>query len=397
MVPAVLLVGSVAVSLQVTGTTLPRSALVLAALVTAQVSAGLLLASACSSTAGQPRSEALAAAPRGTTGVAAGVAGLTTIVPLLLFQLDYDVRLGFPNPVVLVVTAALLAAAGLRGTGRGTASRGTASRGTAPRDRQPALTAAVLMVLVGTGFALAGWLPGRSAEAAPFTGRVVSWNLHYGVSPDGVVDLEAVARVIEAHDPDVVLLQEVSRGWVQGGGVDMATWLSQRLDRPLAFAPAADGRFGNVILARGPLSDVRVRSLPYGDGPQRRSALTAATRLGTGSAVVTSIHLQNRAENAPTRVAQIETFLGADGDDTQLLGGDLNALPGSTEVELLSGAGFVSAVDTVGNPAALTAPSKGPTRRIDWVFGRGTAFEQAEVLTDVTLSDHLPLVVLVRS
>ncbi len=387
--PAALLVVSVAVSLQVTGSTLLRSALVLAALVAAQSSLGLLLEAATTRTTGHH--PARSGPPRWTGAFTASLAGLATIVPLLLFQLDYDVRLGFPNPVVLVVTAGLLAAAALRSAGRAGQSQGAP-----PQAGVLALLAAGLLVLVGTGFCVTGWLQHRLPEAGTSTGRLVSWNLHYGVSPAGVVDLEAVARVIEAHDPDVVLLQEVSRGWVQGGGVDMATWLSQRLDRPFAFGPAADGRFGNVILARSGLSDVRVVSLPYGAGPQRRSALTATSQLGARPTTVTSLHLQNRADNAPTRIAQIKTFLRADRNATQVLGGDLNAIPGSTEVSLLVGAGYLGALDTVGDAGALTAPSTAPVRRIDWVLGRGTAFERAEVLTGILLSDHLPLVVALR-
>jgi endonuclease/exonuclease/phosphatase family metal-dependent hydrolase len=381
-VPAAALVVSTAVALQVAGTTPLRSALVLAALAAAQLSTALLLSRVCWSTAG---------ASRQGTAVTASLVGLTTIVPLLLFQLDYDVRLGFPNALVLVVTAAALAIGGLRGERQTSPNESVQRRG----EGLPLLAALVLAV-AGTVVVLSGWLQSQSAQDVTYTGRVVSWNLHYGVSPDGVVDLEAMARVIEAQDPDVVLLQEVSRGWIQGGGADMATWLSQRLDRSFVFAPAADGRFGNVILARGGMTNVRVQSLPYGAGPQRRSALTAVTQLGSRPTTVTSIHLQNRRQNAPTRIAQLETFLAADARSTEVLGGDLNATPGSTEVELLTGAGYVSAIDVAGDPGVLTAPSTAPTRRIDWVLGRRMSFAQAEVLTDVVLSDHLPLVVVLR-
>ena len=39
-----------------------------------------------------------------------------------------------------------------------------------------------------------------------------------------------------------------------------ASWLARRLDRTFAFAPAADGRFGNVVLARGPLEESLVEA-----------------------------------------------------------------------------------------------------------------------------------------
>ncbi|CAA9288585.1 MAG: hypothetical protein AVDCRST_MAG48-341, partial [uncultured Friedmanniella sp.] len=386
----VALVAGTAAALQVPGSSPASSLLVVAALLAGQLGAALLLVRAWSGRrpAGAPATRAIA-----VTATAAGVAGLTTIVPLLVFQLDYDLRLGFPNVLVLVATAALATVAGLL-PGSGAAD----AAGTGPAAPWPRpLAAAALLLVLGTAVAVLSSTVDRSGEdASRATGRVVSWNLHYGVGPAGAVDLEAVARVIASHDPDVVLLQEVSRGWVQGGGADMATWLGQRLDLHVAFGAAADGRFGNVVLARAPLTDVRVQPLPFGAGPQRRSALTAGTLLGSRPTTVTSLHLQHRATGGPTRVAQVEAFLRTATEPVQVVGGDLNAVPGAPEVGLLTGAGYVSAVDAAGDPEALTAPGASPTRRIDWVLGRGVGFTDARVLTGVTLSDHLPLVVTVR-
>jgi endonuclease/exonuclease/phosphatase family metal-dependent hydrolase len=224
---------------------------------------------------------------------------------------------------------------------------------------------------------------------------VLSWNLHYGVTPEGAVDLEGVARTIEAQDPDAVLLQEVSRGWVQGGGVDMATWLAHRLGYRFAFAPAADRRFGNVILSREAPVAVRALALPYGQGPQHRSAVSAQVRVGGRLTQVTSVHLQHRPASTPTRVRELETLLADLAVDTRLpmvVGGDLNAGPGDPEPALLMAAGFVSAVDAVGEVQVLSDPGATRGRRIDWVFGRGVGFRSARFL-DVRGSDHLPVVV----
>ena len=395
---AVGLVAGVALALQLSGGRLLLGSAVLVALLTAQVTGGLLLGLALQPGPPPPGRAARRVPALAATSVAATVVGLLTIGPVLAYQLDYDVTLGFPNELVLVATALALALVGLGvadpGPGEGAPARGV--------RLPPTLLVAGALLLLGTAVAVAGAWGTRNADEGPgdvgYTGRVVSWNLHYGVSPAGAVELEAVARTIEAYDPDVVLLQEVSRGWVQGGGVDMATWLSTRLGRPFVFGPAADGRFGNVILARGAMTDVRVQPLPYGAGPQRRSALTAVTRLGLQPTTVTSIHLQHRAANGATRAAQVQAFLdaqvvSASRPGARVLGGDLNATPGRPEVGLLTDAGYVSAIDTVGDPAALTDPSPRPARRIDWVFGRDVSFTDAEVLAGVQLSDHLPLVV----
>jgi endonuclease/exonuclease/phosphatase family metal-dependent hydrolase len=393
-----LLVVLVAVALTVASSFGPTGAVVLVALLGAQLTAVRQLSRAlvpASTPAAEGRAVWSPALP-----VAAGAVGLLTIVPLLAYQADYDLPLPFPNEVVLVATALALAVAGVRrsDTGRGADD---------PSSKLPTPLLAGCAVLVATGVAVAGaaWLTNREAatqtagDPAAGSGRVLSWNVHYGVDAAGSVDLEAVARTIEAQRPDAVLLQEVSRGWVQGGGADMASWLSHRLGWQFTFAPAADRRFGNVILSPVPPEQVRITPLPYGAGPQQRSAVTARVPVGATTIDVTSVHLQNRRANGPTRMEQVRALLAdlqdADRGRPAVMGGDFNATPGAPELALLSDAGWVSAVDVAGDPAALTSPSNNPTSRIDWVFGRGVAFREAVVLTDVLASDHLPLVVTV--
>ena len=228
-------------------------------------------------------------------------------------------------------------------------------------------------------------MPARAADE-PLT--LVDWNLHYGVSPLTAVDLEGIAATIEAEDPDVVTLQEVQRGWVFGGGSDMATWLAHRLGMTIHFAPAADHQFGNAVLARSELTDVVVHPLPYGAGPQSRSALSTTLTTADGTPLrVTSIHTQHRESNTPTRLEQLEALAEAEPvTPPAILAGDFNAEPGWPEIELLEAAGWVPADDEM-----LTSPAIDPAYKIDWVFGQGVTFHQASAAI-TSLSDHRPLV-----
>lgn len=346
------------------------------------VSVGVVLAAALS--AHRP-------APRGIPRTAAAtlVVGVLTIAPLLVYMLDYDLPLGVDNVWVLVLTALALALSGLR--------RRTPLAG--PSDRLPRSMASVRLLLLPALVLAAIGLVALSTPTVPDratddTVTIVDWNLHYGVSPVTGVDLEAIAQTIEAQDPSVVTLQEVERGWIFGGGADMATWLSRRLNMTIHFAPAADRQFGNAVLSRSALTDVAIHDLPYGDGPQNRSAL--ATTLTTASGVslrVTSVHLQHRAENTPTRLEQLSALAEAEPvTPPALLAGDFNATPGSPEITFLTDAGWVSAVDAAGDPSSLTSTSTDPSERIDWIFGQGVTFESAKVLPGQTESDHLPVV-----
>lgn len=352
----------------------------------AQITTGVVLAGSLSTRRPAPPGIA-------RTAVATGGVGGILVLVLLVYLLDYDVPLGVDNAWVVVAGAVLLALSGLRRTTPGVDPR-TGEGPVAPPLRANALR---LLVLPSVLLLLVGWWHpwGHLVRVTHDDGlSVLSWNLHYGVAPDTRVDLEQIARTIEDQQPDVVALQEVSRGWVLGGGADMATWLAERLDMYVAYAPAADRQFGNLLLSRTPMTDVQVIELPYGEGPQQRSAVTARVQAEDGSWVrVTSVHLQHRDQNTATRLAQLDALAAALPDDgPAVLAGDFNAEPGWPEPEQLLAEGWTSAVDSAGDPAELTFPSVDPEVRIDWVFGRGVTFTAATVLDDDS-SDHRALVV----
>ena len=361
----------------------------LAAAGLAQITTGIVLAGSLSTRRPAPPGIAR------TAVATAGVGGILVLV-LLVYLLDYDVPLGVDNAWVVVAGALLLALSGLRRTTPGIDPH-TGEGPVAPPLRANALR---LLVLPSVLLLLIGWWRPWAGDTVPSeaaqdgTLRVLNWNLHYGVALDTRVDLEQIARTIEAEDPDVVTLQEVARGWVLGGGVDMVTWLSDRLGMDVAFAPAADHQFGNVLLSRTPLTDVQVIDLPHGAGPQQRSALTARVQTENGDWLrVTTVHLQHRDENTDTRIEQLDALAAALPDDgPSILAGDFNAEPGWPEPEQLLVEGWTSAVDTTGDPEVLTYPSDDPAIRIDWVFGREVTFTEATVL-DADPSDHRAVLV----
>ena len=141
---------------------------------------------------------------------AAGFAGgaLLFVVLAFVYQAAYDLPIPFPNAAVPPAAGVLLAVAALLAP---TAPVPLATGGVGADRRWP-VAVPLALLLVPLGLAV-----GRRAEVAPAAGpsfRVVDYNVHNGVDPLGQVDPEAMARVIEAQDPDVVVLQEVARGWV---------------------------------------------------------------------------------------------------------------------------------------------------------------------------------------
>lgn len=352
-------------------------------------------------------------------GLAGLSAGLGYILVVLLYQIHYELPLPFPNWLIVVAAAALLGGAGLGerawardalpspprdsrpGSGRDSApdsgrdsrrdERAAKRGGLAPLAALPAVLLLAPVILLVTTPA-----PAKPA-ATSSTFRMMSWNLHYAVNGAGAVDPEAIAVAIEKQRPDVVMLQEVSRGWPIGGLLDGAEWLSRRLGMPYVWAPAADGQFGNVILSRLRITEAQAAPLPQGDGSMERSYATATVELPGGRTVqMIDVHLAHRENGGATRAAQLKVLLDRWGEESPaVIAGDFNATPGSKEIKQLTSLGLVSAQDTTGHSGMLTSPTDRPQHRVDWIFGTPDVHFEDFARPGVRTSDHFPLAVTV--
>lgn len=321
-------------------------------------------------------------------GAVAGLgAGLGYVLVALPYQAHYETPLPVPN--VVFPAAAALVLAGIA------AWRPARSRDVvAARSAQYLAAAGALVAAVGLTQP-AGFDTEPSEATDEF--RLLSWNIHYGADSRGEIGLEAVAEVIEDSEAEVVVLQEVARGWPIGGGVDQAVWLSQRLEMNYAWAPAADRQFGNLILSRLPLEATYTEVLDRGEGSMDRSFASAQVQLSSGAEVqVLTTHLQHR-DVPDTRLAQIDRMLRHwDDNPAAVVAGDLNAEPGWPEIDAFVDAGFRSAQDELGDPTAKTSPTQTPLHRVDWIMGaEGVEFTDFALL-DTTVSDHFPLQATVR-
>jgi len=225
----------------------------------------------------------------------------------------------------------------------------------------------------------------------------MTYNLHQGFDTWGYLGMEALARVIESTDAEVIALQEVSRGWYINGSLDMLTWLSQRLDMPVLWGPAADRQWGNAILTRYPVLDHGVASLPRGGVPMRRGYLWARLDLGGGEELlVVATHLHHVEEDHAVRQLQVPRlveFWG--GRERTVIMGDFNAEPGWPELEPLLEAGLRDAVAEAGMGDRKTWPSPAPDRRIDYVWISPDLKPSDVEIPQSTASDHLGVAVTV--
>ena len=229
--------------------------------------------------------------------------------------------------------------------------------------------------------------------------RILTWNLHHGEGSDGRFDLERIAAVIRATDPDWVALQEIDRGVGRTNGVDMPAELARLTGLQPVFGDNIDyqgGRYGNLALVRTPPERVVNHALPSHYAGEQRGLLELqwATPRGVRRFFVT--HWDYRGDYEGERLASVE-LVRARLEDSEhelaVLAGDLNALPSSSVIACLDG--FLEPAH--GATPQPTYPAGAPERMIDYVWldaAEGAwRVQSCEVLGEATASDHRPLLV----
>lgn len=338
------------------------------------------------------------------TGMGAGLGALALVVTILPYQISYDLDALVAVPqFVWPAVAAVLVVVIVRSAPESADIR-------PPRVSRLRWAAAVGPVPL---LAVPAWLGmtwptvelsadnGLAAEDADETQqlRVATYNLHYSISEASRLDPEQQAQVLEAGGAEVIMVQEVVRGWPIGGGLDAASWLSRRLGMEVVYGEAAESRFGNAVLVARPVQDSWAGTMARGDGPMRRGYVGATVGLGESTLDVWSTHLQHRDDTTATRQAQARQVLEAwGGAERSVIGGDFNAAPGEPDLEpWFENTGLNSAEESAAESFTPTAPAEDPERKIDWLLGSpDITFDDVDV-PETLASDHLPVFATVQT
>jgi endonuclease/exonuclease/phosphatase family metal-dependent hydrolase len=249
-----------------------------------------------------------------------------------------------------------------------------------------ALVGVLAVIVPAAAFATT---PAGQQEARP-SFRLMTYNIHQGFDDGNVPSLDRIAQTIAAESPDVVVLQEVVRGWMIGEQHDALTVLSERLAMPYVFGPAIGDAYGNAVLSRLPISDVQY--LRYERQPLLRHQPREAIFFTVSGILVIATHLDHISGATEVRQGQVHAILAKwNAQRPAIVAGDLNALPGTAELRLLEDAGFrdLARDDGADQP---TSPATEPRNRVDYVWGIGVTGSQAHTVAS-TASDHRPVVV----
>jgi endonuclease/exonuclease/phosphatase family metal-dependent hydrolase len=206
-------------------------------------------------------------------------------------------------------------------------------RAPVPRPFLPAVLATVLLAAPPIANAARPAPDPLPTDTAGGTYRLLTWNVGHAVDADRQLVPDDVLAVIRQSRAHVAVLQDVPRGWPGAGGLDLAAWLARRLDAE------THGTGDGLVLTSLPVVGAETAALPHG-----ASATTVTVRLTGGEAArVTTAHLAGGDDGDGERIPPLLRAARAGRDPHAVLAGDLNAGPGSPELDALLDAGFHSA------------------------------------------------------
>ncbi len=262
---------------------------------------------------------------------------------------------------------------------------------------------------------------------------IMTYNTHHSAgndicedppTPDGStpqadcsLDLERLAAVVLAENPDIVALQEVDRFWARSGSVDQPQSFAALLHMDVCYGAnlthEADSHaaglheHGVATLSRFPIVSCKNIFLPTREGWEQRGMLDTRIAVpGIGAVAVVNTHMQSNAtgkieEASRQRMQQAAAIARhiAGLDIPVVLLGDFNAEANSGDLDCLIGpdsglADVWSAADGPGE-TIFDGVSGEPIARIDHILvSRHFTVTSAKVADNEVsrmASDHFPL------
>jgi endonuclease/exonuclease/phosphatase family metal-dependent hydrolase len=228
--------------------------------------------------------------------------------------------------------------------------------------------------------------------------KVMTFNIHAGVSITGVYDLDAIAAVINKYDPDYVALQEVDYNTERNGRDDIAKILAEKTNMNYVFGkaiPYQDGEFGNAMLSKKAIESSKNYEMPYEN--EERAAIKISSKVDDYREIeLISTHL-DYGEDSDSEMARVESanrindLFASNEEMPAIVSGDFNDLPSSEMIRVFKEKWTFT--DPSNTP---TFPSDGPNKKIDYIaFYPNNRWEVIDVLViENTLeSDHNPMLV----
>lgn len=228
-----------------------------------------------------------------------------------------------------------------------------------------------MKIFFGLLIFLLSWNGANAATNLPVRVRVMSYNIHHGEGNDGQVDLKRIAAIILQEKVDIVALQEVDRGVLRTGRIDLPAELARLTGMESYFGANINfqgGDYGNALLSRFPIiSRTNLHYQMLRPNEQRGIQQIVVNARGCQMTILNT-HLDYRADDSERKlnVQEIQKLIRPSLYAT-LLCGDFNTQPDS-EVYQELGTFLTDSWKVAGQGNGWTFPSSEPNRRIDFMW-----------------------------
>lgn len=240
--------------------------------------------------------------------------------------------------------------------------------------------------------------------------RILSYNIHRAIGLDRRFKPDRIEQIIQGHDPDIVLLQEVDEGVPRSRELDMAKELASNLAYPYYAAghnvSLRKGRYGNATLSRYPIVKERNIDLTIGNKKSRgcqHTRIHLEPRTGhTRSLEVFNLHLGLSTLERQRQAGLLmhsEEFARIGPDDACIVGGDFNDWLSQLRALFIEGMSLRCATDRESQSrtrAMKTYPSFSPQGGLDRIYFNGglrlVSAQKCRHQLSRLASDHLPVI-----
>ena len=239
--------------------------------------------------------------------------------------------------------------------------------------------------------------------------RVLSYNMHRAIGVDRLFRPDRIAKVINHHQADIVLLQEVDVGVPRSRSLDLAKEMAEAAGYP-HYAVGLNvrlykGEYGNATLSKYPIKRSRNIDLTVGKH-KARGCLHSTIEINNSpdffqAVEVFNLHLGLSSQERVRQVGLLihsEEFNSMTPGTPCLVGGDLNDWRTRLAPIFTDILNFKCATNHSSgyhNPY-LTYPSFSPTGGLDKIFYRGPMelIRRRRCWMGITrlASDHLPVI-----
>ncbi|TWF39108.1 endonuclease/exonuclease/phosphatase family metal-dependent hydrolase [Chitinophaga polysaccharea] len=225
--------------------------------------------------------------------------------------------------------------------------------------------------------------------------KVLTYNIHHAENMKQVLDVQGIANVILATNPDLVALQEVDSVTGRTHQSDQLKELASITGMYTYFVKALDfdgGGYGTGILSRYPINSSTTLPLPSTKGNEPRAAGIVTVKLpGNDSTlcfVTTHLDAGKRATDRIAQANALATYFKETATPV-IMAGDFNALPTAKEIGVLKEV-FADATAQMGP----TFPSDTPKIKIDYIMTAPKhkwTVVAARIIEETVASDHRPV------